>query len=130
MWPAEREGHVPADITVLMENRPGALADVAEALGKAGINIEGMCGFVSAGQGVGHLLVQDPAAARRALSGLCEIRDEREVLVVELEDRPGALGDVARRMAEAGVNVELGYVTVATQIVLAVSDIEKARAAL
>jgi hypothetical protein len=121
---------VPADITVLMENRPGALADVAEALGKAGINIEGMCGFVNAGQGVGHLLVQDPAAARRALSGLCEIRDEREVLVVELEDRPGALGDVARRMAEAGVNVELGYLTAATQIVLAVSDIEKARAAL
>ena len=87
-------------------------------------------GFVSAGQGVGHLLVKDPAAARRALSGLCEIRDEREVLVVELEDRPGALGYVARRMAEAGVNVELGYLTAATQIVLAVSDIEKARAAL
>jgi hypothetical protein len=121
---------VPADITVLMENRPGALADVAEALGKAGINIDGMCGFVSAGQGVIHLLVHDPRAARRALSGLCDIRDEREVLVVELEDRPGALGAVARRMAEAGINVELGYLGAATRLVLAVSDIEKARAAL
>src|SRR5438034_565442 len=44
------EAKVPADITVLMENRPGALAEIAEALGKAGINIEGMCGFVSSGQ--------------------------------------------------------------------------------
>lgn len=121
---------MPADITVLMENRPGALADIAEALGKAGINIDGMCGFVSAGQGVGHFLVQDPGAARRALSGLCDIGDEREVVVLGIENRPGALGAVARRLAEAGVNVELGYLTAASQIVLAVSDIEKARAAL
>ena len=121
---------MPADITVLMENRPGALAEIAEALGKAGINIEGMCGFVNAGQGVGHLLVQDPTAARRALGGVCEVGEEREVLVVGLEDRPGALGDLARKMADAEVNVEVGYLTTSLQIVLAVSDIEKARAAL
>ncbi len=42
---------MPADITVLMENRPGALADIAEALGQAGVNIEGMCGFVTGGRG-------------------------------------------------------------------------------
>jgi hypothetical protein len=123
-------GNVPADIMVRMENRPGALAEIAEALGKAGINIEGMCGFVGSGQAVGHLLVQDPAAARRALSAVCEVGEEREVLVVGLEDRPGALGDVARRMADAGVNVEIGYLTTKLEIVLAVSDIEKARAAV
>jgi hypothetical protein len=121
---------VPADISVLMENRAGTLAEIAEALGKAGINIEGMCGFVSAGQGVGHLLVDDPAAARRALSGVCEVGEEREVLVVGIEDRPGALGDLARRLADAGVNVEIGYLTTRLQVVLAVSDIEKARAVL
>jgi hypothetical protein len=121
---------VPADITVLMDNRPGALADITEALGKAGINIEGMCGFVTSGGGVGHLLVQDPGAARRALSGVCEVGEERDVLVADLEDRPGALAGVVRRLADAGVNVEVGYLTAKLQVVLAVSDIEKARAAL
>jgi hypothetical protein len=121
---------VPADITVLLENRPGALADVAEALGQAGVNIDGMCGFVAGGRGVGHLLVQDPEAARRALGDVCEVGEEREVLIVDLEDRPGALGNVVRKLAEAGVNVEVSYLTTALQVVLAVSDIERARTAL
>jgi hypothetical protein len=121
---------VPADITVLMENRPGALADIAEALGQAGVNIEGMCGFVTAGRGVGHLLVQDPVAARRALNGVCEVGEEREVLVLDLEDRPGALGSVVRTLADAGVNVEVSYLTAKLQVVLAVSDIDRARTAL
>ena len=121
---------MPADITVLMENRPGALADIAEALGQAGVNIDGMCGFVTTGRGVGHLLVQDPAAARRALSGVCEVGEEREVLVVDLEDRPGALGSVVRKLADAGVNVEVAYLTSKLQVVLAVSDIDRARTAL
>ena len=121
---------MPADIMVRMENRPGALAEIAEALGKAGINIEGMCGFMSAGRGMGHLLVEDPAAARRALVGICEVGEEREVLVVDLEDRPGALGSVVRKLADVGVNVEVGYLTAKLQVVLAVSDIERARTAL
>ena len=121
---------MPADITVLMENRPGTLADIAEAFGQAGVNIDGFCGFVTAGRGVGHLLVQDPAAARRALSGVCEVGEEREVLVVDLEDRPGALGSVVRKLADAGVNVEVAYLTSKLQVVLAVSDIDRARTAL
>jgi hypothetical protein len=121
---------VPADITVLMENRPGAWADIAEALGQAGVNIEGMCGYLTAGRGVGHLLVQDPVAARRALSGVCEVGEEREVLVVDLEDRPGSLASVVRRLSDAGVNVEVGYLTAKLQVVLAVSDIDLARSTL
>ena len=93
---------MPADITVRMENRPGALADIAEALGQAGINIEGMCGFVASGRGWAISWCEDPAAARRALGAVCEVGEEREVLVVDLEDRPGALGSVARRIADAG----------------------------
>jgi hypothetical protein len=121
---------LPADITVLMENRPGTLADIAEALGQAGVNIEGMCAFVAAGRSIGHLLVEDPGAARRALSGVCEVGEEREVLVVDLEDRPGALGNVVRKLADAGVNVEVCYLTAKLQVVLAVSDFERARTAL
>jgi hypothetical protein len=113
-----------------MDNRPGILAEIGEALGRAGINVEGMCGFVAQGTGMGHILVADPTAARQALDGLCEIGEEREVLILEIEDRPGALGGIARKLSDAGVNVEVAYLGTGMRLVLAVSDIEKARAAL
>ena len=81
------------DLTVILEDRPGTLADIGEALGKAGINIDGLCGFPCEGKGVLHILVEDTAAARRALEEIgLEVRGERQVLILELEDRPGALG--------------------------------------
>ncbi|HXY73221.1 MAG TPA: ACT domain-containing protein [Actinomycetota bacterium] len=121
---------MPTDLGIVMDNRPGTLAEIGEALGRAGINVEGMCGFVAEGKGVGHILVADPTAARQALDGLCEVGEEREVLVVEIEDRPGALGGLARKLSDAGVNVEVAYLGTGTRLVLAVSDIEKARTAL
>jgi hypothetical protein len=119
------------DLTVILEDRPGTLADVGEALGKAGINIDGLCGFPSEGRGVFHLLVEDAAAARRVLeeSGM-EVSGEREVLVLDIEDRPGALGDTARKIANAGVNVELAYLATGTRLVLGADDLEQAKAAL
>ena len=121
---------MPTDLAIVMENGPGTLAEIGEALGRAGINVEGICGFVAQGQGVGHLLVADPTAARQALDGLCEVGEEREVLILEVDDRPGALGSIARKLSDAGVNVEVAYLGTGTRLVLAVSDIEKARAAL
>ncbi len=56
------------DLTVILEDRPGTLADVGEALGEAGINIDGMCGFPCEGRGRLHVLVDDPVNARRALA--------------------------------------------------------------
>jgi hypothetical protein len=119
------------DLTVILEDRPGRLADVGEALGKAGINIDGLCGFPCQGKGILHILVENAPAARRALeeTGL-EVRDEREVLVLEVEDRPGAGGKVARRIANAGVNVDLVYGTTKTRVVIGVDDLEKARGAV
>jgi hypothetical protein len=119
------------DLTVTLENRPGTLAGLGEALGKAGINIEGMSGDNRQGETL-HLLVEDAAAAREALSGAgIEVTDERDVLVVEVEDRPGTLGEVARKLADAGVNVDLVYSTFGgVKAVLGVDDPEKARAAL
>jgi len=55
---------MPKDLTVVLEDRPGTLADVGEALGKAGINIDGLCGFPCQGKGILHILVEDAAAAR------------------------------------------------------------------
>jgi len=119
------------DLTVILEDRAGTLADMGEALGKAGINIEGCYGFRSEGKGVIHILVEDVAAARRELqkSGL-EVRDERQVLVLDVEDRPGVLGDVTRRIAKSGVNIDLIYLAANTQLVIGADDLDKARAAI
>ncbi len=119
------------DLTVILEDRPGTLADMGEALGKAGINIEGCCGFRSEGKGVIHILVEDVVAARRELqqAGL-DVRGEREVLVLEAEDRPGALGDVTRRIAKAGVNIDLIYLAANTRLVIGADDLHKARNAV
>ncbi len=119
------------DLTVILKDRPGTLADMGEALGKAGINIEGLCGFPCEGKGVIHILVEDAAAARHALEEIdLEVRDERQVLVLEIEDRPGAFGEVSRRIANAGVNVDLAYLATNTRLVLGADDLDKGRAAV
>ncbi len=119
------------DLTVLLENRPGTLADLGEALGQAGINVDGMCGFPCEGRGVIHILVEDAAGARRALeeAGL-GVDMERDVLLLEAEDRPGMLGETARKLANAEVNVDLLYKATQTKLVIGVDDLEKAQAAL
>ncbi len=83
------------DIKVVLANRPGTLADMGEALGEAGVNIEGMCGPCE-GDGIAHVLVDDAAAARAALGGAgIDVREDRDVLVVKVPDEPGALGGYA-----------------------------------
>lgn len=119
------------DLTVVLEDRPGTLAALGEALGKAGINIEGACGFPSEGKGVAHVLVEDAAAARRALQQVgLQVQAERDVIVMDIPDRPGALGQIARKVANAGVNVDVVYLATRTRVVLGVNDPAKARAAL
>ncbi len=122
---------MPTDLTVILENRPGTFADLGEALGNAGINIDGVCGFPAGGEGVVHLLVEDAAGARRALEGAgLEVRAERDVVLVDVEDRPGELGRVCRRMAEAGVNLDLIYTSNRLQLVVGADDVGRARDAL
>lgn len=119
------------DLTVILDDRPGTLATLTEALGKAGINIDGLCGFPSEGKGVIHILVQDAAAARRAMEAAgFTVRGEREVLVLDAQDRPGEVGQIARRIANAGVNIDLIYVATKTRVVIGASDLPKAKAAL
>lgn len=119
------------DFTVVLEDRPGTLAELGEALGAAGVNIDGFCGFPCEGKGVIHLLVGDADAARGALEkAAIEIRAEREVLLHEAEDRPGMLGEVARKVAAAGVNIDLIYKSTQTRIVIGADKLETAEAAL
>lgn len=122
---------MPRDLTVVIENRPGTLADAAEALGRAGVNIEGACGFPAGGEGILHLLVEDATSARRALedAGL-EVRDDRDVVVLNrLADQPGTLGEALRRIADAGVNVDLLYNGQDGSVVLSGGDVESLRQA-
>ena len=76
--------------------------------------------------------MQDDAATRAALSEAgIEVGAERDVLVVDVENRPESMGEVARRIGDAGVNVDLVYTTFGdVRLVVGVDDIDKARAAL
>jgi hypothetical protein len=116
------------DIAVLLEDEPGTLAKLGEALGKAEINIEGVAGMTVVGRGVIHLLVEDSQKTRRALEANdIDVEGEREVLLIDVQDRPGVLGNIARRLARENVNIELAYLATSNRLVLGVDDEEKAR---
>ena len=122
------------DLTVVLKDEPGQLATLGSATGEAGVNIQGMCAFTGEGRGIIHLLVADDAV-RRAVTALTEagmgVADQREVLVVDVADRPGSLGELTRELAAANVNIELLYTTSGgVTLVIATDDIESARAAL
>lgn len=124
------------DFTLIPDDRPGVLARIGEAAAAADINIEGISAFTGEGKGVVHLLVADPQAAQRALAAAgFDVRAARDVLVLEIEDRPGAMGEVCRRLADEGVNIQQAYTAGGGKVsgyrlVLAVDDIDRARATL
>ena len=118
------------DVAIRLENRPGALAEMGEALGSEGVSIEGGGAFVFDGKGIAHFLFEDSASARKALEekGI-EVIEEREVLVQKLnQNQPGQLGKISRMMAAAGVNIEILYSDHKNQLILVVDDFEKGKA--
>ncbi len=122
------------DLTVILKNQPGMLADMGEALGKMGINMEGLCGFPLKGEGIIHILVEDETTARWALEEAgFQVRAVREVLVLDIGHivgKPGTGGKLARKIGDAGVNIDLIYFAENNRIVLGVDNLDKARAAL
>jgi hypothetical protein len=121
---------MPTDLTITgFEDRPGVAASIGEALGNAGVEVDGL--FGSGRLGEIHVLVDDAAAARKAIedAGL-QVGDEREALVVDAEDKPGELGRIARRIADAGVNVIYVYVASNNRLVFVAEDVERARSAI
>jgi hypothetical protein len=120
------------DLRIEAENRAGQLATISEELGKVGVNIDGFCATVGDGQGVMHVLVEDADTARRALQGAgFTIADQHEAIVLDdVEDRPGFLGEMARRMADSGVNIDVAYLASRTRLVFGVDDIDAAHRAL
>ena len=118
------------DLTIRLENRPGALAEMGEALGTAGVSVEGGGAFLFDGKAIAHFLFEDTVAARKALAAKgIEVLADREVLVQRLnQDQPGQLGKISRMMADAGVNIEVIYSDHQNQLILLVDDLEKGRA--
>lgn len=113
------------DFSVVVPDEPGTLAQLGEAMGGAGVNIEGIAAYH--GAGTIHVLVDggDHEKARHVFHGLgWELRDEGEVLVEELQDRPGVLGEQLRRVSEAGVNLRIAYLATRTRLVLGADDFE------
>ena len=122
-------------ITAWVESKPGELGRIAEALGKAKVNITAFSAWSITGESPVHLLVSSPAKAKKALGGLGVRCTEEEVLCVTLSDEPGKLGEVGARLGAANINVDYGYGSVAeggkkAEIVLAVSDLAGAAKAL
>jgi hypothetical protein len=123
---------VATDLTLYLDDQPGELASVGDILGKAGANIAGLCAVTSGGgQAEVHILVEDPTPAFEALqrAGI-RIASEQEVIVLEVEDRPGALGEVARKLGDANVNLTTAYLATNTRLVLAADNLGEAKAAL
>ena len=119
------------DLTISLEDRPGELARLGEALGGAGLNADGGCATTGGGNGEVHILVEDAAAARSALEGAgIQVTAEREAVVVNAPNQPGELGRTARKLADAGVNIETYYVATGDALVFVPDDAAKARSAL
>lgn len=117
------------DLAIILEDRPGALAEMGEALGHAGVSVEGGGAWVVDGRGIAHFLVEDAAAAEAALAqrGI-KVLAARDVLVQRLrQDLPGQLGLLSRRMAEAGVNIEILYSDHQNQLILVVDNLARGR---
>src|SRR5438128_10546577 len=101
------------DLQLALDDRPGEAARMGEALGSAGINIEGLCAITHEGSATVHILVEDAAAARSALEGAgIKVEGETDVIVAEMRgdvDKPGEFGRMTRTLADAGVNITLTY---------------------
>ncbi len=122
------------DLAVIIENRPGALADLGELLGKNGINIEGLCGIPLKDEAIIHLLVEDETVARFVLEEAgFEISGVREVIVMDIGNvagKPGSGGKMARKIGNLGVNIDLIYLAEHNKLVIGVDNIDRARVAL
>lgn len=122
------------DITVILDDQPGELARLGEIAGAAGVNLDGFAAFTGEGKGVVHVLVADES--RRVLCDALAaagmgVADEREVFVVNVANEPGALGEVARRLSDANVNIDLAYTTFGgVRLVFGTDDVLSARQTL
>jgi hypothetical protein len=122
---------MPVDLVIDIENVPGALAQVATAISDAGVNIAAATCLGPGERAELHILVPHAEAVRHALAiSHLAITREREVVVVDVQDRPGVLADLTRKVARAGVDLDLVYVATRNRVVFGSPDLPGLRAAL
>lgn len=122
-------------LTLTLASKPGVLAQIASTLSRAGVNITAVCaGEGTGGRGKIRLLVDDPARAVEALKAAKFRPGQEEALALTLDNRPGALAEVAAKLGRARINIKCAYATThgggPALVVLAVSNAAKAQAAL
>jgi hypothetical protein len=119
------------DLVIDIENTPGALATVAAAISDAGVNIAAAT-FLGAGERAEiHILVKHAGAAKHSLAlSQLAVSHEREVVVIDVADSPGVLADLTRRIAKAGVDLDLVYVATQNRVVFGAQDLDGLRTAL
>src|ERR1700751_5940830 len=119
------------DLVIDIDNTPGALAQVAAAISDAGVNISAATCIGPGERAELHILVPHAEAVRHqlAISHLAVSR-EREVVVVDVEDRPGVLADLTRKIAAAGVDLDLVYIATRNRVVFGAKDLDGLKSAL
>ena len=117
------------DLTIELADTAGELGRLGMTLGLAGVNVEGVCAIAHGGATASvHILVDDPEPAFQALDAAgIPIESDQEVLVVEVEDRPGMLGEVAQRLGDAGININIIYLATSTRLVIGADELHEAR---
>jgi hypothetical protein len=126
-----RTGQMAFDLVIDIENTPGTLAQVAAAISDAGVNIAAATCIGSAERAELHILVPHAEAAKHSLAiSHLGVTREREVVVVDVEDRPGVLADLTRTIAQAGIDLDLVYVATRNRVVFGAADLAALRAVL
>ena len=122
---------VATDLVIELDNKPGALAEFAKAISDAGVNLAAATCLGPGSTAELHILVPhaEPVLRALAITGTAITR-EREVVVVQAQDRPGELAELAARVAEAGINMDLVYVATGSRVVMGADDTEALRQAL
>ena len=119
------------DLVIDIDNKRGALAQVAAAISDAGVNIAAATCLGNGETAELHILVKHAEAAKHSLAiSHLAVSREREVVVVDVEDHPGVLADLTRKIARAGIDLDLVYVATRNRVVFGAPDLDALRAAL
>ena len=122
---------MPVDLVIDIENAPGALAEVAASISDAGVNIAAATCIGGGERAELHILVPHAEAARHSLAiSHVAVSREREVVVIDVEDRPGVLADLTRKIAKAGIDLDLVYVATRNRVVFGARDLDGLKAVL
>jgi hypothetical protein len=113
-------------LTVFLENRSGRLAEIADLLGRAGVNIRGFSTTEAAEYGIVRLIVPDPERARKLLHDAGFTTHFSQVMCVRVPDVPGGLARVLDELAAQDISVDYLYSISFNYICFAVRDVDRA----